>query len=94
MNNQGQTVGVIEIKGGTDPAGALERYGAAIKSFEEARRRHPTVKTILIASCITTEVSSRIQNDNKISYYFNLTEILSENSKEYNKLIQEIFDHI
>ncbi|MGF1672533.1 MAG: XcyI family restriction endonuclease, partial [Rivularia sp. (in: cyanobacteria)] len=38
LNNQGITVGVIEIKGGTDPAGALERYGAAKKSFEEALR--------------------------------------------------------
>jgi len=33
LNNQGITIGVIEIKGGTDPAGALERYGAAKKIF-------------------------------------------------------------
>ena len=39
LNNEGKTVGVIEVKGGTDAAGALERYGAAKKSFEEAFRR-------------------------------------------------------
>src|SRR6266852_1144163 len=38
LNKQGTTVGVIEVKGGADPAGALERYGAAKKSFEESRR--------------------------------------------------------
>lgn len=36
LNNQGTTIGVIEVKGGADPAGALERYGAAKKSFEES----------------------------------------------------------
>ena len=91
LNNQGTTVGVIEVKGGADPAGALERYGAAKKSFEEARRSNSAVKTILVASCITTEVHNRIQNDSTISTYFNLTEILSENSNKYNQFVQEVF---
>lgn len=34
LNNQGTTLGVIEVKGGADPAGALERYGAAKKSLK------------------------------------------------------------
>jgi XcyI restriction endonuclease len=91
LNNQGTTVGVIEVKGGADPAGALERYGAAKKSFEEAFRRNSEVRTILVASCITSEVHTRIQNDSTISAYFNLTEILSENSRQYDQFIQEVF---
>ncbi|MBD2293528.1 XcyI family restriction endonuclease [Anabaena sphaerica FACHB-251] len=91
LNNQGTTVGVIEVKGGTDPAGALERYGAAKKSFEEALRINPEVKTILIASCITPEVNNRIQNDPIIFVYFNLTEILSEESRIYDQFVQEVF---
>lgn len=91
LNNQGITVGVIEIKGGTDPAGALERYGAAKKSFEEALRINPEVKTILVASCITTEVNTRIENDSTISTYFNLTEILTEQKLQYKNFIQEVF---
>jgi hypothetical protein len=91
LDNQGKTVGVIEIKGGTDPAGALERYGAAIKSFEEARRKNSEVKTILVASCVTTEVHTRIQNDKIVSCYFNLTEILSDNSEYYKQFIEEVF---
>lgn len=94
VNNQGKTVCVIEIKGGTDPAGALERYGAAIKSFEEARRRNSDVKTILIASCITTEVNNRIQGDANISCYFNLTEILSDTSEKYKQFVQEVFSSL
>ena len=34
INTDGSTIAVIEIKGGTDPAGALEQYGATKKSFE------------------------------------------------------------
>jgi hypothetical protein len=91
LNNQGTTVGVIEVKGGADPAGALERYGAAKKSFEETLRSNSVAKTILVASCITTEVHTRIQNDPTISTYFNLTENLSENSNKYNQFVQEVF---
>ena len=91
LNNQGTTVGVIEVKGGADPAGALERYGAAKKSFEESLRSNSSVKTILVASCITTEVITRIQNDLTISTYFNLTEILSEDSTRYDQFVQEVF---
>ncbi|MFE1747571.1 XcyI family restriction endonuclease [Coleofasciculus sp. H7-2] len=91
LGNQGTTVGVIEVKGGADPAGALERYGAAKKSFEEAFRRNSQVKTILVASCITSEVHTRIQNDSTISTYFNLTEIVSEDSTKYKQFVQEVF---
>jgi XcyI restriction endonuclease len=94
LNNQGTTVGVIEVKGGTDPAGALERYGAAKKSFEESLRLNPEVKTILVASCITPEVNNRIQNDPIIYVYFNLTEILSEESKMYDQFVQEVFSFL
>lgn len=91
LNNQGTTIGVIEVKGGADPAGALERYGAAKKSFEESLRSSSSVKTILVASCITAEVHTRIQNDLIISTYFNLTEILSEDSTKYKQFVQEVF---
>jgi len=91
LSNQGTTVGVIEIKGGADPAGALERYGAAKKSFEEALRSNSATRTILVASCITAQVHTRIQNDPTISTYFNLTEILSEDSTKYDHFVQEVF---
>ncbi len=78
LDQDGRTIGVIEVKGGVDPAGALERYGAAKKSFEAARRVSPAAQTILVASCITSEVRARIETDRTISAYFNLTELLDE----------------
>lgn len=49
LNPDGTTAGVIEVKGGADPAGALERYGAAKKSFEAALKVTPSAQTILVA---------------------------------------------
>lgn len=90
IDERGATICVIEIKGGADPAGALERYAAAKKSFEEARRTAPAVATILVASCITPEVQTRIQHDQSISAYYNLTEILSEDTI-YTAFMRTVF---
>lgn len=90
MGKNGIPWGVIEIKGGTDPAGALERYGAAKKSFENTLKDAPDAETILIASCLTNEVKERISNDNTITSSFNLTEIIKEKEK-YNKFVDLVF---
>ena len=91
FNADGTTACVVEVKGGADPAGALERYGAAKKSFEEARRLVPDAPTILIASCITPEVHTRIGQDSLITSYYNLTKLLSEGSTSYAQFMNEIF---
>jgi hypothetical protein len=91
VNEAGATVCAIEVKGGTDTAGALERYGAAKKSFEEARRNAPKVVTILAASCITQEVHNRIARDPLITDYFNLTALLDEDSMLYKRFMQQVF---
>ena len=90
VGKQGLTLGVIEVKGGNDPAGALERYGAAKKPFEETLRNTPTAKTFFLASCITTEVYHRIDQDPTNSEYFNLTEIISDDSV-YRKFTRQVF---
>lgn len=59
-DDEGNIVGVIEIKSGLDPAGALERLGAMFKSFENTLAEYPDATTILIASCITDEVEARL----------------------------------
>lgn len=59
-NDSGAIVGVIEIKSGLDPAGALERLGAMFKSFENTLAEYPNAVTILVASCITDEVETRL----------------------------------
>ncbi len=90
IDKDGSTIAVIEVKGGTDPAGALERYGAAKKSFEEAIRQNANVITVLAASCITSEVEARVKSDKTIREYFNLTEILTI-EEEKQKFLDYIF---
>lgn len=94
LNRSGATVCALEVKGGADIAGALERYGAAKKSFEEVRRTAPGVATILVASCITPEVRTRIQQDPLISSYYNLTGLLSEDSTAFRDFTEEVFSHL
>lgn len=38
----------VEVKGGIDPAGVLERLGAALKSLRRIREENPTATTILV----------------------------------------------
>lgn len=91
LDQSGATAFAIEVKGGADPAGALERYGAAKKSFEESRRLTPNIPTILVASCITPEVHARIENDPTISAYYNLTALLDEDSATHAAFISQVF---
>lgn len=85
LDEDGSTIGVIEVKGGIDPAGALERYGAAKKSFEEALRCNSSTVTILVASCITSEVEARVRKDRTIKKFYNLTSLVTteDSRKEF-----------
>lgn len=83
LNASGEAVAVIEVKGGKDTAGALERYGAAKKSFEEAKRINSNVVTILLASCITNEVHRRLQTDEVVNHVYNLTQIVTSEEARY-----------
>ena len=78
---QGNLVGTVEIKYGLDPAAALERYGAAKKSFEEAIRENTRVSNVYLASCVTPEVRRRIASDRVVNADFNLTEVLNDGGK-------------
>jgi len=94
LGKNGQTLAAIEVKGGKDPAGALERYGAAKKSFEEATRDNPDVKTIFIASCITDEVQQRLNKDSLFQHNFDLTEIISSEQMRarFLALVQQVLE--
>jgi hypothetical protein len=81
---------VIEIKGGIDPAGALERYGAAKKSFEHAVSTSPKCLNFYVAGVITHELARRIDDDRLVSKAFDLVRILEEQD-ERNNFLKEIF---
>ena len=75
--SQGILESTIEVKYGLDPAGALERYGAAKKSFDEAVRENSRVINVYLASAITPEVRRRMDIDRLVNRDFNLTEVLA-----------------
>src|SRR5437667_5900982 len=54
---------IVEIKGGIDPAGALERYGAAKKSFEHAVQRSSRCRNFYLGGVFTPELQRRIDAD-------------------------------
>jgi len=76
-NPQGVLEGAIEIKAGLDPAGALERYGAAKKSFDKALSENKAAITFYVASSpmLTAAVMDAIAGDRLVRKEFNLTEI-------------------
>lgn len=90
LNASGELVAAIEVKGGKDTAGALERYGAAKKSFEEARRQKSDARTIFLASCITDEVKKRLADDEIVTNSYNLTDIVID-EREREEFVRFVF---
>ena len=84
FDDQGKIVGIIEIKAGLDPAGALERLGAMLKSFENTLAEYPNAVTVLVASCITEEVEARLGASMAVRQKYITTEITS-NEKNQRK---------
>jgi len=68
----------VEVKAGSDPAGALERYGAAKKSFDHEQGLNPALKKVYVAACLTEEVHRRLDQENPFSHTFLLAELLAE----------------
>ena len=83
-----QVVATIEIKGGKDPAGALERLGAMQKSFEETP---PGCVNMLIAGVITSEMESRLENMG-VSRVF-LLDDLAHDGEDWIDFLNEVFHY-
>ena len=77
----------IEIKGGTDPAGALERLGAIKKSFDNTPVR---AENIAILGVVTPTMREGLNNMKIID--FNLYELLQTESG-WDKFAEELFFH-
>jgi len=87
-----ELIAVIEIKGGIDPAGALERYGAATKSFQHAIEMSRRCRNFYLAAIITDELERRIKEDRLVEGYFDIIRLL-ENPEYRSQFFKEIFHH-
>ena len=88
-NDEGAIVGIIEIKSGLDPAAALERLGAMFKSFENTLAEYPNAVTILVASCITTEVDNRLSASMVVRQKY-ITTTITSNDREKRKFVNRL----
>lgn|SRR5574341_286729 len=71
----------VEIKGGIDPAGVLERLGAAIKSLSRAKQENPASTTILILYGVSMTPQSRAEleaHHHEIDGWFTIEDVLNK----------------
>ena len=74
----------VEIKGGIDKAGVLERVGAAIKSLRRAKEENPKSITILVmqAVSITQQAIEDLKsNRDAVNYWFTVEELIEDENK-------------
>ena len=83
-----QVVATVEIKSGTDPAGALERLGAIQKSFAETPVR---ARNFAVLGVVTPEMRRRLDEMN-VARDFSLYRILNYQDA-WNDFVTEIFHH-
>ncbi len=82
----------IEVKGGIDPAGALERLGAAEKSAQAAIEVNRRCKNFLVAGVITPEMRRRLDQSRLFEKDFLLVELLASENLQ-SEFFDEIFNH-
>jgi len=92
FSKDGKLLATVEIKGGIDPAGALERYGAAKKSFEHAVREAKQCRNFYLGGVFTPELQRRIDEDRLVEKTYNIIELLSKEEKKAH-FFQELFHH-
>jgi hypothetical protein len=89
--DEGQEIlAAVEIKGGIDTAGVLERVGAAIKSLSRAKNENPAAVTMLIMYRVA--MTEQAQQDleahrNDIDHWFTIEDVLNRDDVR-----QEIFE--
>ena len=83
-----QIIATVEIKSGTDPAGALERLGAIQKSFEQTPSRS---LNFAVLGVVTPEMRRRLDGMN-VARDFLLYQILNDD-KAWDDFIRELFHH-
>ncbi len=77
-------VAAVEVKGGIDHAGVLERVGAAIKSLSRAKEINSDAVTILILQSISMTPQSIIDlqaHQQAVNHWFSVEEILQDEAK-------------
>ncbi len=89
---KGRIQAAVEVKGGIDPAGVLERVGAAIKSLRRSKENSPGAITILVMTAVSLSAQARSDIESSrlsVNYLFTVEDILhdAERKAEYYSLL-------
>ena len=88
VNGEPRVVATIEVKGGKDPAGALERLGAIQKSFEATP---PNCVNILIAGIVTSEMRDRLDRLGVDKVF--MLDYLANDGESWAEFLNEVFHY-
>jgi len=80
----------VEIKGGIDPAGVLERFGAALKSLRRCKQANPESATVLLMQgvSLTRKVKEEINKASDVIDYFFTIEEITTNEKQRKRFFE------
>ena len=89
---KGRIHAAVEVKGGIDPAGVLERVGAAIKSLRRSKEVSPGAITILVMTAVSLSAQARSDIESSrlsVNYLFTVEDILhdAERKAEYYSIL-------
>lgn len=71
----------VEIKGGIDTAGVLERFGAALKSLQRAKQDNPDSKTIIVIQGVSLTLRAKEELEKSkviIDFVFTIEEVITD----------------
>lgn len=77
-------IAAIEVKGGIDMAGVLERVGAAIKSLSRVKEENPDALTILVMQEVSLTQQSLVDlqiNQEIVNHWLTVEELLEDEVK-------------
>ena len=86
-----RTLVAVEIKGGIDTAGVLERIGAVIKSLSRAKQENPGATTVLIIPSVSMTAQARQElavHRSDIDHWFTVEDVL--NSDDVRREVFEV----
>lgn len=80
----------VEIKGGIDPAGVHERFGAALKSLRRAKQENQNATTILIIKGVSLTLTAKkeIEDEEIIAHFFTIEDVIG--NEEVGKSLFEV----
>jgi len=89
---KGRIQAAVEVKGGIDLAGVLERVGAAIKSLRRSKENSPGAITILVMTAVSLSAQAKSDIESSrlsVNYLFTVEDILhdAERKAEYYSIL-------